>query len=83
MVKKNWSNPEIAELGVENTKCEEGLVGDVSTLSAQDKALFHCCPFCTNVYLSQKDLDRHIKRCHPSGIPGWPEGGGDIQVPIS
>ena len=62
-----WNNPEIKELGVKNTLCDEY---DASLLHGQDKPLEpgesgHIpCPYCTHGCPNQNTLDKHIKKVH-------------------
>lgn len=83
MIKKNWEMPELNELGLSQTKCDEGLVGDEAAIA--DEKLIFGCPYCWNRYWSKDALENHIKKCHPeqrepgSMLPGPGEG----LVPIS
>ena len=63
MGKKLWSNAEVVELGVESTKCEEGLVDEAIALDGE-KIIFGC-PYCNNTFWTKEYREAHIKNCHP------------------
>lgn len=81
MIKKNWSNPEMMELGLGNTQCEEDLVTE-DGIDSQAKQFQ--CPHCDKKYRTEWGLRNHIQNCHPTVPGGDLDGGFDIGVtPIS
>ena len=63
MEKKLWSNAEVVELGVESTKCEEGLVEDSVALDGE--RMIFGCPYCYRRFWTVESREEHIIKCHP------------------
>ena len=69
MEKKLWSNPEVAELGVEDTLCDEydtGIMpshGDDGPSAPGNSGKFDC-PYCTHSCPNENTRNEHIERIH-------------------
>ena len=59
MEKKLWSNAEVVELGVESTKCENGLVEDTVVLDGG--RIIYCCSYC-KIDIGHNTIERNIQK---------------------
>ena len=69
-MKKEWKNPIVMELGVENTLCGDDSV-DALPVHAGDRPNFapgnsgkFICPYCGHGCPNEKQREDHIKRIH-------------------
>ena len=69
-IKKEWKNPMVMELGVENTLCGDDSVdalpvhgGDLPNSAPGNSGKF-ICPHCGHGCSNEKQREDHIKRIH-------------------
>ena len=69
-IKKEWKNPIVMELGVENTLCGDDSVdalpvhgGDLPNSAPGNSGKF-ICPHCGHGCSNEKQREDHIKRIH-------------------